>query len=123
MAAGNYNITIEQGATFSLVCTWKDSSGVGVDLTGYTFSGSIKRRATDHVALKSFTFTIADQGESPGQFTISLTATQTSALPSKYSESAQKELLSCVYDIEAVSGEIVYRIMEGIAYISPEVNR
>ena len=36
MAAGLYDITIEQGATFQMNLTWKDSTGSPVNITGYT---------------------------------------------------------------------------------------
>lgn len=36
MAAGNYSFSIEQGVSFSKTFTWKNASGVAIDLTGYT---------------------------------------------------------------------------------------
>lgn len=42
MAAGKYNFTIEQGAKFSRVLTWKDSAGNLINLTGYTAEMIIK---------------------------------------------------------------------------------
>jgi hypothetical protein len=34
MAAGNYDILIEQGATFMLDLTWKDTEGTPIDISG-----------------------------------------------------------------------------------------
>jgi hypothetical protein len=36
MAAGQYDITCEQGATFARTLQWLDENEVAVDLTGYT---------------------------------------------------------------------------------------
>lgn len=123
MAAGRYDFTIEKGATFTRTVIWKDSSGVGINLTGYTLSGKIRRYPQDSKELISFTFVAANQGTDPGQFVFSLTAAQTSALPFSNSSSAEKQLLDCSYDIEALNGATVYRILEGVVSISPEVTR
>ena len=42
MAAGRYNLLIEQGSTFQIELQYKDSNGVAVDLTGY--SGKLQIR-------------------------------------------------------------------------------
>lgn len=121
MSAGRYDTIIEQGATFSRTCTWKDSSGVGINLTGYTVAGKIKRNATDNTPLLSFTVSIANQGTFPGKFTISLTAAQTSTLPTKPGNNGVKELLPLSYDIEATTGSVVVRLFEGILNNSAQV--
>lgn len=123
MSAATYNFTIEQGATFSKIITWKDSTGAGINLTGYTIAGKIKRKTSDQTALATFTATLANQGTNPGQFTLSLTATETAALPTVIGPTAQKALLECVYDIEATTGSTVYRLLEGIVSISPEATK
>lgn len=123
MSAATYNFTIEQGATFSKVINWKDSAGAGINLTGYTITGKIKRKTSDQTALATFTATLANQGTNPGQFTLSLTAAQTEALPTVTGPTAQKALLECVYDIEATTGTTVYRLLEGIVSISPEATK
>jgi len=121
MAAGRYDFTIEQGATLTRQVTWQDSVGSPIDLTGYTISGKIKRKTSDVQALVSFTITVTNAAL--GQFTFSLTASQTATLPVKHGLDGQKEILECVYDIEAVTGSTVYRILEGVCSISPEVTK
>lgn len=122
MAAGRYDLTIEQGATFQLQCQWQDSSGNNINLTGYTISGKIRRRTSDTQPLVSFTTNITSAVN--GQFIISLTAAQTALLPTAHnSTTAEKQLLECVYDVEAVSGATVYRLFEGLVKVSPEVTR
>ena len=121
MAAGRYDFTIEQGATLTRSVTWQDSAGSAVDLTGYTISGKIKRKTSDAQPIISFSITVTNAAA--GQFTFTLTAAQTATLPVKHGLDGQKELLDCVYDIEAVTGSTVYRVLEGTCSISPEVNK
>ena len=123
MAAGRYDTVIEQGATFSRTITWKDSAGTGINLTGYTVEGKIKRKVSDNVAIASFTVVIANQGTYPGRFTISLTASQTSLLPFRTTEDGLKAELNLPYDIEATTGSTVTRILEGVLSNTPQVTR
>ena len=123
MSAATYNFTIEQGATFTKIITWKDSSGAGINLTGYSITGKIKRKTSDQTALATFTATLANQVTNPGQFTLSLTAIETASLPTVTGTTAQKVLLECVYDVEASTGSTVYRLLEGIVSVSPEATR
>lgn len=111
MAAGKYDFIIEQGATFTRQITWQDSSGVGIDLTGFSLSGKIRRKYTDTTALTSFTMTIIDANS--GIFSFSLTALETSILQAS----------ECVYDIEANTGSTVYRVLEGKCTITPEATK
>jgi hypothetical protein len=105
------------------VITWKDSSGAGINLTGYTVTGKIKRKTSDQTAIATFTATLANQGTNPGQFTLSLASTVTASLPTVTGPTAQKVLLECVYDVEATTGSTVYRLLEGIVSVSPEATR
>jgi hypothetical protein len=43
--AGIYNITIEQGATFTFSAQWKDSEGNVIDLQGYTAKMQIRKNS------------------------------------------------------------------------------
>ena len=56
MSAGVYNIEIEQGATYALAVTYKDSSGAVFDLSsGYTALMSFKESYLDTTAIDSLT--------------------------------------------------------------------
>lgn len=72
----NYPMTIEQRARFDRTFTLKDAAGVALNLTGYTLVASLwtERRRK----LLDFTLTWVDQAH--GQFTLSLTAAQTTGL-------------------------------------------
>jgi hypothetical protein len=108
--AGNYDIVIEQGATFSLAITV-----TGIDLTTYTARG--QGRTTHASGDKAFTLSTAIAYSLPNStITVSLTATQTTALTAPSNG---------VYDVEYVSssGTVVTRILEGTYTITPEVTR
>lgn len=109
------NLIIDQGTTYSLTITVSDANGNELDLTGYTLRSQL-RKSYGSSSYTAFTVTPA-QDPTTGQLTISLTATQTSALKAgRY-----------VYDVEIVSpvidGSEVTRVLEGIITVTPEVTR
>ena len=83
----------KRGDTFSLTCTWTDSSGTAIDLTGYTVESQV--RATSFV--DTLTVTVTDAAN--GVFTLSATATATADWP------ATNSLLSRLYcDVQFTTG-------------------
>jgi endoglucanase Acf2 len=84
MAAGKYNITIEQGSTWSKSITVSDKSGAtktARNLTGYSARMKIKDRYTGS-AIGSYTSTPAAGiviTAATGVITLTITATQTAA--------------------------------------------
>jgi hypothetical protein len=111
MAPGD--ITIKQGATFEMVVNWRDSDGDLVNLTGY--SARMQGRAT--YASTATLFSLVSGTEitltTPGVISIVIPAATTAAFtPGNY-----------VYDLEMVNGATVYRILEGVCIVSPEVTR
>lgn len=74
---GTYDITIHQGATFSLEVQYKDSDDNGVDMAGYTVEAKLANRL-DTSDLATFTPSWVDQ--SAGKFKIKLSSTQTAAI-------------------------------------------
>jgi hypothetical protein len=115
MAAGKYNIVIEQGATFSLPLTWKTSSGVLFNLTGYTARMQVRQ----HNEATSPLLTLTTEnggivlGGAAGTIIVTIAATVTAGLPSGEAR----------YDLELVNGAIVTRLIEGRATISREITR
>jgi len=65
----------KRGDTFSLTCTWTDSLGAAIDLTGYTVESQV--RAVSFV--DTLTTTITDVTN--GVFTLTATATATADWP------------------------------------------
>lgn len=120
MTAAIHNFTeanaIEQGATFTNRFTYKDSTGVAINLTSYTARMQI--RASVKAATTLAELTTANGGivlgGAAGTIDLLLTATQTAAITAKRG----------VYDLELidVSG-VVLRLVEGAVEFSPEVTR
>jgi DUF4097 and DUF4098 domain-containing protein YvlB len=114
MSAGAYDITCEQGATFSRTLTVKDSNGVARDLSGYTARMQVRRTTSSSTTLVELT---TENGRislnSNGEISLSLSATETSALTDEG-----------VYDLEIEdSSGNVERVVEGAFNLDLEVTR
>lgn len=113
--AGSFDFTIEQGATFNLVMTWKIDD-VAVNLTGYTARLQARVDIADTTTVLSMTTSGGGitLGGAAGTITLDQTATQTTAL----------SVGSFVYDLELVSSaNVVIRLLQGELIISAEVTR
>ena len=128
MAAGNYDIFIEQGSTFSIILNLKDENYNSLNLSNMTFRGHIKNSFSDVNPVLQFSFKIANQAvaATTGQVEVYLTAAQTAGIPSP-ATGIVRTITSMVYDIESVhsvSGvDVVTRWLQGVVSISPEVTR
>ena len=112
--AGDYNFTIEQGATFNLLMTWKIDN-VAVNLTGYTARLQARIDVDETETILSLTTGAGiTLGGAAGTISLDQTATQTALLPKG----------EYVYDLELQSsGGIVTRLLQGELNISAEVTR
>ncbi len=113
--AGSFDFTIEQGATFNLVMTWKIDT-VPVNLTGYTARLQARVAVEDTATVLSMTTAGGGitLGGAAGTITLDQTATQTTALA----------VGSFVYDLELISSaNFVTRLLQGELIISAEVTR
>lgn len=111
MAAGIYDITVEQGATFELDITWNDSAGTPVVLTGYSARMKARTTYTDTSVLFSLVSGTEIILTTPGNIRVTIAASATATYtPGDY-----------VYDIEMVNGTTVYRLLQGVCTVSPEV--
>jgi hypothetical protein len=115
MPAAVYRMTVEQGATFEQVFTFTD-----LDLTGYTGRGQIRETTAEATALADFTVTIA--GGTDSTVTVTLPASELSALDLTGTTN-HTSYIDAAYDIEAVSGTTVVRLLNGVARISPNATR
>jgi len=120
MSAGAYNFEIEQGVDLSKTFTWKNSSGVAINISGYTIRMMARNDYGDVTPVISLSTAaplsgIAIVGDgSAGQFTITMTAAATAIL----------NFSSLKYDLEAVSGAgVVTRLLEGTITLSKEITR
>lgn len=124
MAAGKYNITIEQGATYTVEIQYKDSNSSPIDLTGY--SGRMQIRPsigspTAYLCLSSslqadgtglnFSGSAGINPPTSGTIGIYISAVSSSALT--FDEG--------VYDLEIASGSFVARLLQGNVKLSKEV--
>ena len=119
MSAGKHNITIDQGATFSMRMTVKDNGSV-MDLTSpqYAARGQLRLTKENSTAVN---FVCQGSGGgallSDGIIDVSLTAAATDDIaPGRY-----------VYDIEIFTGTgndgIVTRLLQGSAEVTREITR
>ena len=113
--ASTYNILIDQGATYTLALSYKDSAGTAINLTGYTAAMQLRKTVGSATASLSLTSSsgIVITGAT-GLINITITATQSRDLvPDIY-----------VYDLEITSGAgIVTRLVQGSVIVSAEVTR
>lgn len=117
MSAGLYTLNIDQGATLSLVLTWKDSDGNLVNLTGYTARMTLRPTYSSSTTILSLTTANSriSLGGVAGTITLTVDATTTAALSAPQSG---------VYDLELVSGSgVVTRLIQGTFNVSPEATR
>jgi hypothetical protein len=114
--AGEYDLEILQGETYTKQFVWKDSAGTEVNLTGYTARMQVRQsKASDTVLLELTTANgrIA-LGGAAGTIDLTLSATVTAAITWKRG----------LYDLELVaSNGVVRRLLEGEVTVSKEVTR
>jgi hypothetical protein len=129
MQAGVYDIHIDQGATWTLQLTWKDTSGTPINLTGYTARMQIRKdfkESTARLSLSSPSNGIV-LGGSAGTIQITASKTATSGIEVDYATlflHEGKRAQSMVYDIELESADgTATRILQGTAFVYPEVTR
>lgn len=116
MAAGNYDLYMEQGATFSLVITWKDNSNSPIDLTSYTARMQVRRT-------KQSSTVIVEASTTDGRITLGgALGTITVVIPATVTDDIEA---GCgVYDLEVESADgVVTRLIEGAVEFSKEVTR
>lgn len=107
--ASTANIVIDQGTTFSTNLVLTNDDGTNKDLSDYTVSSQIRKSYYTNTYTNFTTAKVDLEGE----ITLSLTATQTSALKAgRY-----------VYDVEISSADETLRVVEGIVTVTPEVTK
>ena len=111
MAAGIYDIVIDQGSDFSIQLDLKNN-GSAVNLTGFTARAQLRATPTSSELAASFTINFTDRAN--GILKMEMTNSTTAGLPpGKY-----------YYDLESVSGGgVVTRLLQGVARVTPNVTR
>jgi hypothetical protein len=127
MAAGIYNFTIEQGATFTRIFKYKDSEGNPIQLgEASALRMQIRESIDDESPIPGGEFTSASGGfflsSSVGQPSESAVKDQfTLIIPA--STSSNFNFDRAVYDIELVDGNTTTRLLQGKIKLSKEVTR
>ena len=124
MSAGKYDMTICQGSDYELGVTIKDSTGALIDLTDHTFTGQVRKTASDLIVQASFTFEILDQVTNTGRVNIKMDAATSSGITLDKSKSSSRKITTMTYDVESVSASLgTKRWLEGKVNFSPEVTK
>lgn len=129
MAAGQLDLSLDQGATFSTSATFKDSNGVGIDQTGCTFTGQIRSSYESSTVLATFVITLANQITDPGKILIAISAANTALIPVDPPEAdcscgKPRKDTTYQYDIERTNVDLTKdRVLQGLVFVNPEVTR
>lgn len=118
MPATTYNITIEQGSTFTLQLAYKTPAGAAVDLTGYSARMQVRETYASDTPLLSLTDASGiTLGGAAGTIVIEASDESTAAIDTR-------QTIWGVYDLELVppNGKAI-RLLQGAAEIRPEVTR
>jgi len=114
MASGTYNITIEQGATFTKTLIYRDLNGAPIDLTDVSEARAQMRATIASVTAEDFTVTV-DADPTSGKLHWSMDATTTATLTAPSTQ---------YYDLEIeFDSGVVKRLLQGTVTVSPEVTR
>ena len=110
MATGTYNITIEKGITFDVSITLIDNNNVAINVSNYTFKSEIRRKPETGLEKA---FTVTKTNASGGVIELSMTKTDTQALPKG----------TLIYDLVANtgSGNKIIRILTGTVTVIESV--
>jgi hypothetical protein len=123
MAAGIYNFTIEQGATFQRVFRYKDSEGNPIDLSEAT---ALRMQIRESVDSTSF-ITGGEFTSASGAFILSSslgsTAKDQFTLIIPATTSSNFDFTTAVYDIELDNQGTTTRLLQGKIKLSKEVTR
>lgn len=135
MSAAETNITIEQGATYQLALSFNGarnldgSLGPPIDISTWVFTGQIRANFAAPVDTQDFTFTLGppvtyNNADVYNQTVVSLTATQTAAIPVNPINNSSILDTEYSYDIFAnTGGSSVIKVIFGNANVIPRVTQ
>jgi hypothetical protein len=114
MSAGQYNIIIEQGASFYRKLTWTDRVGQPMwdSASGITAKMQIRTEAGGDLIIELSTDNARITIGTNGVIELNLTATETGGLTYQF---------PAVHDLEITQDITVTRLIEGTVTIKPEV--
>lgn len=111
MSAGNYDLTVEVGATLDVTFTWytDEDATLPKDLTGYSAAAQVRNTAGTAVLSMSTTASTITLGGGLGTIRLIVPAATTAALTAGVG----------LWDLELTTGTTVTRLLEGRAIITP----
>lgn len=124
MSAGKYNITIEQGATYTVEIQYKDSNSSPIDLTGYSGRMQIRPSIGSPTAYLCLSSSLQADGTGlnfSGSSGINPPASGTIGIYISAVSSSALTFDEGVYDLEIASGSFVARLLQGNVKLSKEV--
>lgn len=125
MKARRVGITLDKNADFNLAIGVFGDAGP-IDITGYAFSGKMRSSTdTTPAPIAVFSFAIRDQASNRGIVDMTLSASQTSAIPASISDALEKRRLKTPYVFDVLMTDTngkVSKIVEGNIYVSPTVS-
>lgn len=124
MAAGRYNITIEQGATYDLNVQYVDSNSTPINLSGYSARMDIRPSAISDTIYLRLSSSLQEDGTGITFNGEGGTLPLDSGSIYVYVSAANTTILDfdlAVYDLELTSGSVVTRILQGNVKLSKEV--
>lgn len=123
MKAAQYDLYLEQGASFKLPCMWKNHDGAPVDLSGVSFAIKIRPTKDSTTILLYGTYDGATDSQygdiritengAEGTFMLNISASALEVL----------DFTQGVYDLEAITDDGTFRLIEGVVRFSKEVTR
>lgn len=111
--AQSYDLTIDQGSTFSVLLELQDATSQSLNLSGITFASQARESYDSPSASFVFTCSVNNPASTGSLYMILPAPVTIGIIPGGY-----------VYDLEmTTSGSIVSRIMEGRIVVTPEVTK
>lgn len=102
---GQYNITLQRRADYSITLQFKDGTGAAINLTGWTVEAEVWNQAR---ATKYADFAVTYTNRSTGTVAIALTDVQTATFPNEAN-----------YDVLLINpSDLREYYLEGIIYVS-----
>lgn len=110
--AARFDLAFEQGASWSKVFVWKDSNGNGVNLANWTIRMTVKPFPGSATTIASTSSSIVvEYSATTGYFTLSILASLTALM----------DFVRAFYDIEAVSGTTIRKLLYGAVTMEKDV--
>lgn len=115
MSAATTNLIIDQGATWDITFTYKNSSGGAIDLS--TYSAALQLRTSYDAQSPSLSLSSPSAGIVLGGIAGTIKVTASAELTAGLTAGEY------VYDLEVTSGSIVTRLVQGRITVTPQVTK